>query len=431
MNTIDIILKKKNKIELTYNEIDYMVSGYVNGDIEDYQMSAFLMAICINGMTFDETYSLTDAMLRTGDIISYDGIDGIIVDKHSTGGVGDKVTIALAPILASLGIKIAKMSGRGLGHTGGTIDKLESIKGFNTQISEERFINNLKEIGVAISAQTKNLVPADKKLYALRDVTGTVDSIPLIASSIMSKKIASNADIISLDVKVGSGAFMKNISDAKKLAKYMIKIGERYNKKVVVTLTDMSTPLGYTIGNSLEVIEAVQMLNGELNNDFSELIYYFSSHIVSMALNVDLNKALEMVKEVIDNKKALNKLIELVEAQDGDSSYIKDVSKFHKAKHIIEVKSNTSGYVDSLDAYKLGILACNLGAGREKLTDLIDHSVGIELLKKRGDYVNIGDILLRIHTNFDDNEKYVKKIFKYYKFSPVKKEHKLILDTIK
>ncbi len=431
MNPVDIITKKKENKELNRDEIEYMVNGYINGDVENYQMSALLMAININGMTFDETYNLTDVMLRTGDIISYDGVDGIIVDKHSTGGVGDKVTIALAPILASLGIKIAKMSGRGLGHTGGTIDKLESIKGFNTQISEERFINNLKEIGVAISAQTKNLVPADKKLYALRDVTGTVDSIPLIASSIMSKKIASNADIISLDVKVGSGAFMKNISDAKKLAKYMIKIGERYNKKVVVTLTDMSTPLGYTIGNSLEVIEAVQMLNGELNNDFSELIYYFSSHIVSMALNVDLNKALEMVKEVIDNKKALNKLIELVEAQDGDSSYIKDVSKFHKSKHIIEVKSNTSGYVDSLDAYKLGILACNLGAGREKLTDLIDHSVGIELLKKRGDYVNIGDILLRIHTNFDDNEKYVKKIFKYYKFSPVKKEHKLILDTIK
>ena len=431
MNTLNIILKKKNKTELTYNEIEYMVSGYVNGDIEEYQMSAFLMAICINGMTFDETYSLTDAMLRTGDIIHYDGVDGIIVDKHSTGGVGDKVTIALAPILASLGIKIAKMSGRGLGHTGGTIDKLESIKGFNTQISEERFIENLKNIGVAISAQTKNLVPADKKIYSLRDVTGTVDSIPLIASSIMSKKLASNADIISLDVKVGSGAFMKNISDAKKLAKWMVKIGEKYNKKVVVTLTDMSTPLGYAIGNSLEVVEAVKMLNGELNNDFSELIYYFSSHIVSMALNVDLNKAHEMVKEVIDNKQALNKLIELVEAQDGDSSYIKDVSKFKQSKHVIEVKSNLSGYVDSLDAYKLGILACNLGAGREKLTDQIDHSVGIELVKKRGDYVNIGDVLLRIHTNFDDNEKYVKKIFKYYKFSTIKKEHKLILDTIK
>lgn len=431
MNTLNIILKKKNKTELTYNEIEYMVSGYVNGDIEEYQMSAFLMAICINGMTFDETYSLTDAMLRTGDIIHYDGIDGIIVDKHSTGGVGDKVTIALAPILASLGIKIAKMSGRGLGHTGGTIDKLESIKGFNTQISEERFIENLKNIGVAISAQTKNLVPADKKIYSLRDVTGTVDSIPLIASSIMSKKLASNADIISLDVKVGSGAFMKNISDAKKLAKWMVKIGEKYNKKVVVTLTDMSTPLGYAIGNSLEVVEAVKMLNGELNNDFSELIYYFSSHIVSMALNVDLNKAHEMVKEVIDNKQALNKLIELVEAQDGDSSYIKDVSKFKQSKYVIEVKSNLSGYVDSLDAYKLGILACNLGAGREKLSDQIDHSVGIELVKKRGDYVNIGDVLLRIHTNFDDNEKYVKKIFKYYKFSTIKKEHKLILDTIK
>ncbi len=430
MNPVDIITKKKENKELTYDEISYMVNGYINGDVENYQMSALLMAININGMTFDETCNLTDVMLKSGDHFDFSDIEGVTVDKHSTGGVGDKTTIALAPIVASLGIKFPKMSGRGLGHTGGTIDKLESIGGFNVDISEERFRHNLKRIGVVISSQTKNLVPADKKLYALRDVTGTVDSIPLIASSIMSKKLASGADIISLDIKVGSGAFMKNIDDARLLAKTMIEIGKRYNKSVVASLTDMSTPLGYAVGNSLEVIEAIKMVRGELNNDFSELVLYFASHIASQALNISIDMALDMIIDNIKSLKAFDKMLDLVRSQDGDIGYLLDINKFHKAKNIIEVKSDIEGYIDGIDAFTVGKVACNLGAGRKKLGDRIDYSAGIELLKKRGEYVNKGDVLFRLHSNFDDNNEYINELLKAYSYAKENKEYKLVLDTI-
>lgn len=431
MNPIDIIIKKKNKEKLTYDEIAYMINGYIDGSVANYQISSLLMAICLNGMDFDETYYLTDVMLKSGDRLDFSDIDGLKVDKHSTGGVGDKVTIALAPIVASLGVVFPKMSGRGLGHTGGTIDKLESIKGFNVNIGEERFRANLKTIGVALSGQSKNLVPADKLLYALRDVTGTVDSIPLIASSIMSKKLASGADIISLDVKVGSGAFMKNIDDARLLAKTMVEIGKRYNKKVIATLTDMSTPLGYSVGNSLEVIEAIKTIKGEINNDFSELVLYFATNLVSLALGIDIDEAKNMVNDNIRSGNAFNKFLEFVKLQDGDISYIQDINKFPKAKNILEVKSKTKGYVDNIDAYKIGHLASLLGAGRIKLEDKIDYSVGIELIKKRGDYVNIGDVLLKIHSNFDDNDDYIAESLNAYSFSENKKENKLILDIIK
>lgn len=430
MNPIDIIIKKKNKQNLTYEEIEYMINGYISGEVKDYQMSALLMAICLNSMTFDETYYLTDIMLKSGDKFDYGDLKGIKVDKHSTGGVGDKVTIALAPIVASCGIIFPKMSGRGLGHTGGTIDKLESIEGFNTQLSEEKFIDNLKKIGVAISGQTKKLVPADKKLYALRDVTGTVDSIPLIASSIMSKKLAVDADIISLDVKVGSGAFMKNIDDARCLAKTMVEIGKRFNKKVVVSLTDMSTPLGYTIGNSLEVLEAIKMVRGELDNDFSKLVIYFASHIVSLALNKTIEEAESIVLDVIKSSKAYNKLIELVVYQNGNVDYIKNLDNLRSAKYKIEIKSERSGYVSSLDAFKLGDIASKLGAGRVSLDDEVDHSVGIELLKKRGDYVSKGDIIAIIHSNYDNNDIYINELKNAYKYSDKEVVNQLVLDTI-
>ncbi len=430
MNPIDIIIKKKNKQNLTYEEIEYMINGYISGEVKDYQMSALLMAICLNSMTFDETYYLTDIMLKSGDKFDYGDLKGIKVDKHSTGGVGDKVTIALAPIVASCGIIFPKMSGRGLGHTGGTIDKLESIEGFNTQLSEEKFIDNLKKIGVAISGQTKKLVPADKKLYALRDVTGTVDSIPLIASSIMSKKLAVDADIISLDVKVGSGAFMKNIDDARCLAKTMVEIGKRFNKKVVVSLTDMSTPLGYTIGNSLEVLEAIKMVKGELDNDFSKLVIYFASHIVSLALNKTIDESKSIVLDVIKSGKAYNKLIELVECQDGNVDCIKNLDNLRSAKYKIEIKSERSGYVSSLDAFKLGDIASKLGAGRVSLDDEVDHSVGIELLKKRGDYVSKGDIIAIIHSNYDNNDIYINELKNAYKYSDKEVVNQLVLDTI-
>jgi len=430
MNPIEIINKKKNKIELTYDEIKFMVDGYIKGNVENYQMSSLLMAICLNGMTFEETYYLTDVMLKSGDLLDFSDIEGIKIDKHSTGGVGDKVTIALAPLVSSLGIKFPKMSGRGLGHTGGTIDKLESINGFNVKLSEERIYNSLKDVGAVICAQTKNLVPADKKLYALRDVTGTVDSIPLIASSIMSKKLASGADIILIDVKVGSGAFMKNLENAKLLAKTMVEIGNRYNKKVITSLTDMSNPLGYSVGNSLEVIEAIRTIKGEIDNEFSELIYHFASHIVSLAYNIDNKEALKMVNDSIKSGAALNKLKEIVENQDGDINYILDINKFHKAKYIIEVKSEKEGYIDNIDAFSIGKITCELGAGRLKLGDRIDHSVGIEFMKLRGEYVKQGDALFKIHSNFLDNDEYITRILNAYTFSDEKKNHKLILDTI-
>ncbi len=407
-----------------------MINSYIDGTVKDYQMSSLLMAINLNGMTFDETYYLTDVMLKSGDKFDYKDIKGIKVDKHSTGGVGDKVTIALAPIVASCGIIFPKMSGRGLGHTGGTIDKLESIEGFNTQLSEDKFINNLKTIGVAISGQTKKLVPADKKLYALRDVTGTVDSIPLIASSIMSKKLAVDADIISLDVKVGSGAFMKNIDDARLLAKTMVELGKKYNKKVIVSLTDMSTPLGYAIGNSLEVIEAIKMVKGNLNNDFNKLVIYFASHIVSLSYNITLDEAEKKVLDVIKSGKAYDKLIELVKYQDGNINYIKDINNFKKAKNIIEVKSIKEGYVSNLDAFTLGNIASKLGAGRLSLDDNIDHSVGIELFKKRGDYVNKEEIIAKIHSNFDNNDVFVEELLNAYEYSDINVNRELILDTI-
>ena len=432
MNVVDIIIKKRDGFELSKEEIEFMVNGYTNNLIPDYQMSSFLMAIYFKDMTNKEAYYLTKAMLNSGDIIDLSNIDGIKVDKHSTGGVGDKTTLVVAPLVASLGINVAKMSGRGLGHTGGTIDKLESIPGYNVSLSEDDFIKQVKNINIALIGQTKSLAPADKKLYALRDVTGTVASIPLIASSIMSKKLASGADAIVLDVKVGSGAFMKDLDSARRLAKLMVEIGKMEGKKVIAVLTDMSSPLGLAVGNSLEVIEAINTLNGCGPKDFTDLCILASAELIVAANKAKtLDEAKELVIEQINNKKGLNKFAELVKAQGGDDSYIYDPSKFEKAKYVFEVKSNKKGYINNIDAMNIGIASMHLGAGRLKLDDSINHKVGIILNKKPGDYVNNNDVLAYIHSDFELNNDIYNMILESYNIDNNMDLRPLILDVIK
>ena len=432
MRAVDLILKKRNGNKLNKEEIDFMVSGYTNGDIPDYQMSAFLMAIYFEGMDDEEAALLTDSMLHSGEILDLSSISGIKVDKHSTGGVGDKTSLVVAPIVASLGIKVAKMSGRGLGHTGGTIDKLESIPGYNTSISIDEFISQVEEIGISIIGQTKNLAPADKKLYALRDVTGTVESIPLIASSIMSKKLASGADAIVLDVKVGSGAFMKDLESARHLARLMVEIGKKAGKKVVAILTNMDEPLGYAVGNNLEVIEAINTLNGKGPKDFTELCLIASAELIVAAnLASDIDEGVKLAKKQIDNKKALDKFADLVRAQGGDESYIYHPDKFAKASNIIEVKSTKAGYVVSIDALQIGNAAMQLGAGRKSLDDKINHRVGVVLNKKVGDKVEAGDTLAYIHSVSKENDDIYNIINKAINIDDLRVENKLIYDIIK
>ena len=432
MRAVDIIIKKRDGNKLTEKEIDFMVKGYTSGDIPDYQMSSFLMAIYFKGMDDYETSFLTKSMLNSGDILDLSSIDGIKVDKHSTGGVGDKTSLVVAPIVASLGIKVAKMSGRGLGHTGGTIDKLESIPGYNTNLDEKDFINQVNKIGIALIGPTKSLAPADKKMYALRDVTGTVSSIPLIASSIMSKKLAAGTDIIVLDVKVGKGAFMKNVNDAKELARLMVQIGKNMNKKVVAILTNMNDPLGYAVGNNLEVIEAINTLNGKGPKDFNDLCINASAELIYEAgLTNNIDDAIKLAIRQIENKEALNKFIELVKAQNGDESYIINPDKFEKAKYIIPVVSNEEGYVKSIDALSIGIASMKLGAGREKLEDKINYNVGIIINKKPGDKVNKNDILAYIHSDFKNVCEINDMIINAYEFSNTKIEYNLILDIVK
>ena len=365
MNIKDIIIKKKDKKELTKEEIKYVIDNYMNDNIKDYQMSSLLMAILLNGMTFDETYNLTNEMLNSGDRIDLSKIDGIKVDKHSTGGVGDKTSFVVLPLVAASGVKIAKMSGRGLGYTGGTIDKLESISGFKINLSEQEFIDQVNNINLALVSQSGNLVPADKKIYALRDVTGTTDSVPLIASSIMSKKLASGADKILLDVKVGKGAFMKNIDDARELAKTMVEIGKRFNKETVALLTNMDYPLGNTIGNGLEVEEAIEVLEGNGNKNFTNLCLLLSSYMVSMGKNISIDEAFDIVREKFDNKEGLKKLYEFVSYQGGDLKNIK------KEENYISIISNKTGYINDIDTLYLSKLCNDLGAGRKKKEDVI------------------------------------------------------------
>ena len=394
----DLIAKKRDGGELSTDEIKFMIDGYVRGDIADYQMSAMCMAILWRGMTERETFDLTMAMMHSGEIVDLSGIEGIKADKHSTGGVGDKTSLILCPMVAACGLRIAKMSGRGLGHTGGTLDKLESFPGYNISIGEERFIENVNRIGIALIGQTADIVPADKKLYALRDVTGTVPSIPLIVSSIMSKKLASGADVIVLDVKCGSGAFMKTEEDARRLAEGLTRIGRLAGKKCVAVITDMDQPLGCAVGNALEVKEAISVLRGETKGDLLELCLTLGGCILTEAgIAKDSGEARAMLQKTIDSGAALKKLAELVEAQDGDAGDVYDTARLPLAPVQLEVPSEASGYLSHIECEKVGLISMHLGGGRATKESTIDLSVGLVLNKKVGDKVEKGESLGTIH----------------------------------
>ena len=396
----DLIVKKRDGGELSAEEIQFMVDGYVRGDIADYQMSAMCMAILFRGMTDQETLDLTMAMMHSGEVVDLSGIEGIKADKHSTGGVGDKTSLILCPMVAACGLRIAKMSGRGLGHTGGTLDKLESFPGYNISIGEKRFIENVNRIGIALIGQTADIVPADKKLYALRDVTGTVPSIPLIVSSIMSKKLASGADVIVLDVKCGSGAFMKTEEQALELARGLTRIGRLAGKKCAAVITDMDQPLGCAVGNALEVKEAISVLRGETGGDLLELCLTLGSCILTEAGAArDNDEARAMLQETINSGAALKKLSELVEAQDGEARDVYDTSRLPLAPVQLEVLSDTSGYLSHIECEKVGLISMHLGGGRATKESTIDLSVGLVLHKKVGDRVEKGESLGTIHAS--------------------------------
>lgn len=428
----EIIEKKRDGYKLSQEEIEFFVKGYTEGSIPDYQASALCMAIYLKGMTDEEATSLAIAMRDSGDIMDLSSIKGLKVDKHSTGGVGDKTSLVLAPLVASFGLKFAKMSGRGLGHTGGTLDKLESIKGFNIAVKPEDFISQVKKVGMAIVGQTGNLTPADKKLYALRDVTATVSSIPLIASSIMSKKLAAGSDIIVLDVKVGSGAFMKTLDDARHLAKLMVQIGQNCSKKMTAVLTNMEEPLGFAVGNALEVIEAINTLKGNGPKDLLDLCLEIGSYQLTDAnIFKTREEAKEAMKENIKNGKALAKLKEFVSAQGGDASYIDDISNFAQAKEVVEIKAESSGFVSHIDALGIGHAAMLLGAGRETMTDIIDPAVGIVLNKKVGDSVEKGETLAYIYTNGKNTLDASNKALRAFTIGKDPVLPKLILDVVR
>lgn len=402
MRMYDLILKKKQGGELSTDEIRYMIEGFTEGSIPDYQMSAMTMAICFRGMTPRETVDLTLAMRDSGDVLDLSGIKGVKVDKHSTGGVGDKTSLALTPIIAALGVPVAKMSGRGLGHTGGTIDKLECFDGFTTALSEEQFAENVNTIGIAIAGQTANLAPADKKLYALRDVTATVDQMSLIASSIMSKKLASGSDAIVLDVKTGNGAFMKKLEDSRALAKEMVSIGTMAGKKTVAVITDMDQPLGRAVGNSLEVREAIDTLRGEGPADFKEVVFALGSQMLMLAGRAaDEKEARALMEGVIQDGSALDKFAQFVRAQGGDAAPVYDTSLLPVAGKTLAVTAKESGYVHRILAEDIGIACMTLGGGRETKESAIDLSVGIILEKKNGDAVSDGEVLATIYGNDD------------------------------
>ena len=433
MRMYDLIEKKREGGALTDEEIDFMIIGYTKGDIPDYQMSAMMMAIYFQGMNDKETLKLTTAMRDSGDQLDLSAIEGRKVDKHSTGGVGDKTSIALTPLVASVGVKVAKMSGRGLGHTGGTIDKLESFDGFRVDISNEQFIKQVNTIGVSIMGQTKDLAPADKKLYALRDVTATVENISLIASSIMSKKLAAGADAIVLDVKTGSGAFMKNLDDARALAKAMVTIGKGAGRDMFAFITDMDEPLGRAVGNALEVKEAIDTLKGKGPADFTELVLNLACRMVMLSgIETDEDKAMALLKENIANGKALDKLAEFVSAQGGDSRAVYDTDLLPKANNVYELKADKDGYITHINCEEVGIASLVLGGGRETLDSVIDLSVGIVLNKKCGDKVSAGDVLAYVHYNDDKKkEDSVKRLKDAYQIGDsYNKTKKVIIDKI-
>ena len=430
MRIVDLIEKKKRKIALSKDEINFMINGFTSGEIKDYQMSSMAMAIMLNGMSDKETAYLTMAMMYSGDIIDLSDIKGIKVDKHSTGGIGDKASIAIGPIVASLGAKMAKMSGRGLGFTGGTLDKLESIKGFNIELKTSDFIKQVNEIGLAIISQTGNIVPADKKLYALRDVTGTVDSLPLIVSSIMSKKLATGADSILLDVKMGDGAFMKTIESARELGTLMISIGKELGKDVRVEITNMSKPLGRAIGNKNEILEAIDMLKGKGPEDFKELVISSSTQILvqSKAFNnkEDAKKAIE---ESIASGKAFDKFIEWIKYQGGDVKNLLD-KDFWAPKYKWEVLAQKDGIMNITSAVSFGIAAMKIGAGRESKHDELDYDAGIQINKKTNEAVSKGDILFTLFSSTKISEEVVESLESAYNIIENKIDNKIIIERI-
>lgn len=433
MRMYDIIKKKRDGQELSAEEIRWFVDGYSKGDIPDYQAAALCMAIYFKDMTIRETTDLTLAVRDSGEKLDFSAVNGIRVDKHSTGGVGDKTSFVVAPIVASLGIKVAKMSGRGLGHTGGTVDKLESIDGFKTTLSEEDFIKQVNEIGIAIIGQSKQLAPADKKLYALRDVTATVDSMPLIASSIMGKKLAADDDCIVLDVKTGSGSFMKSIEDSKKLASIMVDIGKRSGKKMTALITDMDRPLGNAIGNSLEVIEAIETLKGNGPKDLYDLSIALSANMLYLAGKGEYSRCEEMAKMSISDGTALAKLTEMVKAQGGNGDYIVNTDNFKKAGYTYSVLSENAGYIQSVNAEAYGLASLNLGAGRSKIEDKIDYTAGIVLKKKTGDFVQKGEEIATLYANdkklFERSKEIILNATKTGEEKP--QPHPLIFATIR
>ena len=404
MRMYDIIMKKRNGFPLTKEEIYYFVDGFTNGTIPDYQASALLMAIYFQHMNYEETLNLTMAMADSGEHLDLSGISGIKADKHSTGGVGDKTTLVLAPMVAAVGVKTAKMSGRGLGHTGGTIDKLESFPGFSTTLSQEQFVKNVNDIGLAVTGQTGNITPADKKIYALRDVTGTVDNISLIASSIMSKKLAAGADVIVLDVKTGNGAFMKNIEDATELAKTLVDIGNGAGKKTYAVISEMNEPLGYAIGNSLEVIEAIDTLKGNGPRDLYNLCIELGSLMVAASdQNISLEQAKQILKKTIEDGSAYRKFKEFIESQGGNPSDVDNCHDLIKVNQVLDIKSFQSGYIAGIQSENIGNAVMMLGGGRQKKDDSIDHSVGVVLKKKVGKQVKEGETLATLYINNTDN----------------------------
>jgi pyrimidine-nucleoside phosphorylase len=419
MRMVDIIIKKRNKLELTQEDIDFFIQGYTRDEIPDYQASALAMAILLNGMTSAETKELTMAMAHSGEVLDLSGVLPVVVDKHSTGGVGDKTSLVVAPTVAACGLPVAKMSGRGLGFSGGTLDKLESIPGFRSDLSSDEIISQLKKIGIVLTGQTANLAPADGKLYALRDVTGTVQSIPLIASSVMSKKIAAGAQIILLDVKVGLGAFMTNLEQARELAELMVEIGNLGGRKTMAILADMNQPLGLAVGNTVEVLESLNILRGAGPEDFRKHCLVTSGYLLAMggiARNEKEGERLAM--QALDSGKSMAKFCELVQAQGGDARYLDEPSRFQAARWIIEIKSPRSGYLSAVNAREVGESAVLLGGGRERKGDAIDYSVGVVVAHKVGDRVETGDLLFTVHAN-DEQKLHVviEKLFNAHRWS--------------
>lgn len=432
MRMYDIIAKKRDGKGLDDAEIRFFVNGYTAGEIPDYQMSALLMAIYFNGMSEQETASLTQYMSMSGDILDLTYFGEASVDKHSTGGVGDKTTLIAAPIAASCGCKVAKMSGRGLGHTGGTADKLESIKGYKTDLSSDEFFKIVNKVGVAVVTQSGNLTPADKKLYALRDVTATVESIPLITSSVMSKKLASGAKNIVLDVKYGSGAFMKTKDDACVLAQSMVNIGKMCGRKTAALITDMNTPLGYAVGNSLEVIEAINVLKGKQKGDIYEISVALAGNMIALSQNITEQEGLKKAKLALDSGMAFLKMREWISAQGGDTDCIDDTSNFETADYCMEIKADTGGFISAMDCEKIGTAAAILGAGRLKKDDKIDLTAGIKLAVKTGDYVSFGESLATLYGNDKDKLKSAAEIYRSsVKIGAAPKKEPLIYKTVK